>query len=86
MSYREEVEQLPAPSNSAQYAVDKAAKIAARADAEIAALRVDAERYRWLRQGHTDGPYVVDWHGCMIVGEDADEEVDAARGEGGGNG
>ena len=56
-------------------------EIAARADAELAALRAYAERYRWLRAGHTDGPYVVDWHGCMIVGEDADEDVDAARGE-----
>jgi len=52
--------------------------------AQIAEIEADAARYRWIRAGHTNGPYIVDWHGCMIDGSDADEEVDAARAGNGG--
>jgi len=58
----------------------------AELEAEVARLRVDAERYRWLRKGHVRGPYIVDYHGCAIRHEDADGDIDAARaGNGGGS-
>ena len=68
-----------------------ALNIAARADAEIAELRRDAERYRWLRDKgglDIDAPWCVfqgrsqrlpsksDWHGR----NELDAAIDAARG------
>lgn len=58
------------------------AKLAA-AQAENAALREDAERYRWLRSQYEDRPYAVfAWDDdCAIGGDDLDAALDAARKE-----
>ena len=53
---------------------------------ENARLREDAERYQWLRKHHVRGPYITDLDGCAISGDDADEDVDAARAGGGESG
>lgn len=57
------------------------------ADAEIAELRRDAERYRWLRdQGgrEIDTPWVVFRGGAWFLRSEFDAAIDAARSEGGG--
>ena len=45
---------------------------------EIAALRKDAERYRWLRSSETlDGPHIYGPDDdCILGGAEADEAVD----------
>ena len=55
------------------------------ADAEIAELRRDAERYRWLRdQGgrEIDTPWVVFRGGAWFLRSEFDAAIDAARSEG----
>lgn len=61
----------------------------ARLRAEAEALRVDAERYRWLRHADMDGVCVVDVNVWLdfdiadceqIDGEKLDAAIDAARG------
>lgn len=66
---------------------------ATRAEAELAAAKVDAERYRWLRGCATDElairfrtPNITHphlWAYYMSTGIQADAAIDAARGEGG---
>ena len=59
----------------------------ARLRAELEAARVDAERYRWLRQSDLDEnfkPYIHapenDMEFWALKGEYADAAIDAARG------
>jgi hypothetical protein len=51
---------------------------------ELAALRKDAERYRWLQHGHSGYIEVVEWigpHASGMIGEDLDALVDTAMGK-----
>jgi len=57
----------------------------AAAKAELAALREDAERYRWLRNGEivcrdTDFPAAKDKAGNTLWFEELDAAIDAAKG------
>jgi hypothetical protein len=48
---------------------------------ELAALRKDAERYRWLQFGHSGHIEVVEWigpHATGTTGDDLDALVDSA--------
>ncbi|VVP25277.1 hypothetical protein PS876_04047 [Pseudomonas fluorescens] len=48
---------------------------------ELAALRKDAERYRWLQHGHSGYIEVVEWigpHATGMTGDDLDALVDTA--------
>lgn len=48
--------------------------------ADLAEMRKDAERYRWLRHGHGGFVEVVEWigpHATGMIGEDLDALVDA---------
>jgi hypothetical protein len=57
---------------------------AMRAEAELAALREDAERYRWLRDGEIicdiDFPAAKDKAGNTLWLEELDAAIDAAKG------
>jgi hypothetical protein len=59
---------------------------AEKAEAELAACREDAERYRWLRDGEivcdTDFPAAKDIAGNALWLEELDAAIDAARKEG----
>jgi len=48
---------------------------------DLAALRKDADRYRWLQHGHSGHIEVVEWigpHAAGMIGDDLDALVDAA--------
>jgi multidrug resistance efflux pump len=57
---------------------------AEKAEVELAALREDAERYRWLRDGEivcdTDFPAAKDKAGNSLWLQELDAAIDAARG------
>jgi len=71
MSYRDEV----IAYGSHYIRLDRVAEIAARADAEIAALRLDAERWRWIRRQNNRE------EGARLLTDkmNADAAIDVAR-------
>jgi len=77
MSYRDEVMNLEPADGSRSGFRKVCAEIAARADAEIAALRADAERWRWIRRQNNreEGARL------LMDGMNADAAIDAARAE-----
>lgn len=92
MNYRGRVMELDLGWSGAELRC-MAAEMAAEADQEIARLETDLElarrdagRYQWLRKYHFGSPYIVDFHGCAIRGDDADSDIDAARAANGGEG
>jgi hypothetical protein len=89
-TYRERVEALMCDPRAETVAAKADAEIQEK-DAEIAALKADAARYRWLRKhaiyfGHDDRKTATPW--CVlgtryedanpVHGEQLDSEVDAA--------
>lgn len=84
-SYHEaEVARLRAElQNAAKAALDAVALSCAK-EREADALRVDAERYRWLR-GRTSSDktqicHYTNWSWNLVTGESADKTIDAAMG------
>ncbi|MFJ2710885.1 hypothetical protein ACIOZM_08325 [Pseudomonas sp. NPDC087346] len=61
--------------------VDSLTREADRQSTIIEAYRKDAERYRWLRHGHSGYIEVVEWigpHATGMIGEELDALVDTA--------
>ena len=74
---------LRAEADSAWDSATYNAERARKAEAELAACREDAERYRWLREHWDDVNHPVDFIICNSFVTTLDADVDAARkGEG----
>lgn len=82
MTYRDEVMAY----GSDYIRLDRAAEIAARADARIAELERDAARYRWLRECDIAGDRAVHNGDELREGDSLDAAIDAARAGNGGEG
>lgn len=62
------------------YELSGAKQRAERAEAELAAARADAERYRWLRSTNAFTLLAIAWShpAAQAIGEDCDSAIDAA--------
>ena len=70
---------LRAEADSAWDSATYNAERARKAEAELAACREDAERYRWLREHWDDVNHPVDFIICNSFVTTLDADVDAAR-------
>jgi len=80
-----EIDRLRAElQNAAKVALDAVA-LSCEKEREADALRVDAERYRWLRERASSDRtqichYGTNWSWNLLSGESADKTIDAAMG------